>query len=140
MLQFRYFFVRKVMLVKYSYAFIAMPGGFGTFDEVFEALTLIQTGKIKNFPVVLIGVDFWQPLMDAIRDRLLAQGTISEKDLGYITLFDSPEEAAVYIRDVVIERFGLSYQTQSTPKWFLAEQKILRVWQQWRSKDKPNQK
>ncbi len=140
MLQFRYFFVRKVMLVKYSYAFIAMPGGFGTFDEVFEALTLIQTGKIKNFPVVLIGVDFWQPLMDAIRDRLLAQGTISEKDLGYITLFDSPEEAAVYIRDVVIERFGLSYQTQSTPMWFLAEEKIRRVWQQWRTKDKHQNK
>ena len=71
---FRHFFVRKLMLVKYSYAFIAMPGGFGTVDEIFEVATLIQTNKIKHFPLVLIGREYWTPLMDFLRDRLLAQG------------------------------------------------------------------
>src|SRR5579871_1263136 len=76
---FRHFFVRKVMLVKYSYAFIAMPGGYGTFDEVFEAATLIQTGKILHFPIVLVGTEFWQPLIDVLRGTLLREGTISEE-------------------------------------------------------------
>ena len=74
-ISFRHFFVRKVMLVKYSYAFVAMPGGFGTLDEVFEAATLIQTGKIRDFPIVLVGREFWQPLIDFMRGRLVAEGT-----------------------------------------------------------------
>src|SRR6201988_1263382 len=73
---FRYFFVRKVMLVKYSYAFIALPGGFGTLDEIFETATLIQTGKIREFPLVLIGKEFWQPLLDFMSERLVKARTI----------------------------------------------------------------
>ena len=78
--EFRYFFVRKVMLVKYSHAFIALPGGFGTLDEIFEAATLIQTGKIKDFPLILMGVDFWTPLIEYMRDHLLSAGTIDADD------------------------------------------------------------
>ncbi len=92
--EFHYFFVRKVMLVKYSYAFVVMPGGFGTLDELFEALTLIQTKKIENFPVVLMGVEFWGPMMEFIRERLLARGTIGPEDLNLLTVTDSVEEAA----------------------------------------------
>jgi uncharacterized protein (TIGR00730 family) len=106
---FRYFFVRKVMLVKYSYAFVALPGGYGTFDEIFEALTLIQTGKIKNFPVVLLGSDYWQPFVELIRTKLLAEATISVNDLGLLRVTDSAEECAQIIRDAVIARFGLKY-------------------------------
>lgn len=91
--EFRYFFIRKVMLVKYSYAFVVMPGGFGTLDELFEALTLIQTKKIRNFPIVLMGVDFWTPMIGFIRDRLLANKTIGEEDLSLLMLTDSPDDA-----------------------------------------------
>jgi hypothetical protein len=106
---FRYFFVRKVMLVKYSYAFVAMPGGFGTFDEIFEALTLIQTGKIKNFPVILVGREYWEPLLEVIRQRLLPEETIAPEDVALVKVTDSPEECASMIRDAVIARFGLKY-------------------------------
>src|SRR5439155_19579487 len=76
MVEFRYFFVRKLMLVKYSYAFVALPGGFGTLDEIFETAVLIQTRKLKEFPLVLLGVDFWSPLVAMLRNNLLASGTI----------------------------------------------------------------
>jgi len=108
-LTFRYFFVRKVMLVKYSYAFIAMPGGYGTFDEIFEAATLIQTGKIKDFPLILMGVEFWTPLIDYMRTHLLPAGTIAEDDLSMLYMTDSPQEAASIIRDAAIRKFGLKY-------------------------------
>jgi uncharacterized protein (TIGR00730 family) len=91
-LTFRYFFVRKMMFVKYSLGFIIFPGGFGTLDELFEALTLIQTHKIRNFPVVLFGTDYWQGLMDWIRNTALQEGKISEQDLKLLHLTDSPEE------------------------------------------------
>lgn len=109
MVRFRYFFVRKVMLVKYSYAFVAMPGGYGTFDEIFEAATLIQTGKIKDFPVVLLGSDYWTPLIDYIKTYLLDAGTISESDLDIVCVTDSPHEAAAHVRDAAIRKFGLKY-------------------------------
>jgi len=94
---FRYFFVRKVMLVKYSQAFIIMPGGFGTMDEAFEAATLIQTGKIFNFPVILVGRDYWNPLLEFISGTMLSAGTISEEDFGLFTVTDSAEE----VRDLL---------------------------------------
>ncbi len=104
---FRYFFVRKVMLVKYSYAFVAMPGGFGTLDEIFETATLIQTGKIKDFPLVLMGVDYWRPMIDFLKSSLLAKGAIDSKDIERITLTDDPDEATRVIRDHTMRRFGL---------------------------------
>jgi uncharacterized protein (TIGR00730 family) len=91
--EFRYFFVRKVMLVKYSYAFVCLPGGFGTLDELFEALTLVQTKKIHSFPVVLMGTDYWGPMLDFISGTLLKAGTISEEDIKLLTPTDSPDEA-----------------------------------------------
>jgi uncharacterized protein (TIGR00730 family) len=89
---FRYFFVRKVMLVKYSQAFVIFPGGLGPLDEAYEAATLIQTGKISSFPLIFVGRDYWQPLFDFMRDTLLKQGCISPEDLEWIILTDSLDE------------------------------------------------
>ncbi|HZH31710.1 MAG TPA: TIGR00730 family Rossman fold protein [Pyrinomonadaceae bacterium] len=92
-LTFKYFFVRKTMFVKYSTAFIIFPGGFGTLDELFEALTLIQTRKVRNFPVVLVGKQFWSGMMDWLRGAVLTEKNISEEDLVLLHLTDSPAEA-----------------------------------------------
>src|ERR1700682_1995350 len=91
---FKHFFVRKVMLVKYSYAFIAMPGCFGTLHEVTEAATLIQTGKIAGFPMVLVGVEFWKPFLDFMRNTLIKEGTIDPTDVDLLFVTDSAEEGA----------------------------------------------
>ncbi|MEX0601240.1 MAG: TIGR00730 family Rossman fold protein [Rhodothermales bacterium] len=96
---FRYFFVRKTMFVKYSEAFIIFPGGFGTMDELFEALTLIQTGKIRNFPVVLFGTEYWAGLIGWVRDVMLEEGKISPAVDDLLFLTDSPEEAVQVILD-----------------------------------------
>jgi uncharacterized protein (TIGR00730 family) len=96
-IEFRYFFVRKVMLVKYSHAFVVFPGGFGTLDELFEALTLIQTGKIQNFRVVLMGTDYWGPMLDFIHRHMVTAGTISVEDLALLQPTDDPEEAVAVI-------------------------------------------
>lgn len=98
-LKFDYFFVRKVIFVKYSQGFVVVPGGFGTLDELFEALTLIQTKKINNRPVVLIGSEYWQGLIDWIKDVMLKQGNISPEDLDLFRIVDSEEEAIKYIDD-----------------------------------------
>jgi len=95
---FRYFFIRKVMLVKYSVAFVVLPGGFGTLDELFEALTLVQTGKIRGFPIILMGTAYWQPLLGFIRNTLLKNRTIEPGDLDLLTVTDSVEEAMAVIR------------------------------------------
>jgi len=118
---FRYFFVRKVMLVKYSYGFVAMPGGFGTLDEVFETATLIQTGKIRDFPVVLVGKEFWTPFLEFLREQLLAAGTIEARDVDRLFLTDSPDEAARFIRDASLERFGLTYAAPRKRRRWLFE-------------------
>lgn len=101
-LSFKYFFVRKVMFIKYSMAFIGMPGGFGTMDELFESLTLIQTKRVKRFPVILVGSDFWGGLVDWIKERLLAENYISEDDLLYFQVMDDPAEVVKYIKRTVI--------------------------------------
>ncbi len=92
-LKFDYFFVRKVMLLRYSTAYLIFPGGFGTFDELFEALTLIQTGKSERFPIILYGGEYWEPLIDYMNRVMVRHGTIGEEDLKLISLCDSPEEA-----------------------------------------------
>ncbi|MGQ0628893.1 MAG: TIGR00730 family Rossman fold protein [Phycisphaerales bacterium] len=123
--EFKYFFVRKVMLVKYSYAFVVLPGGFGTMDELYEALTLIQTGKIKNFPVVLMGTEYWRPMLDFIRGTMLKEGTIGAADLELMLLTDSPEEAAAFIEQKAVAAFGL-IRSRTKPErprraWWLGE-------------------
>ena len=116
---FDYFFIRKVLLVKYSYAFIIMPGGFGTMDEFFETLTLAQTKVINDFPIVLFGKAYYQPLMDAI-DAMAAQGTISREDKKLLLLTDDPEEAIQHIRNYVKENFKVKPRRRL---WWLFEKR-----------------
>lgn len=108
-LTFRYFFIRKVMLVKYSYAFVVMPGGVGTMDELFEAVTLIQTGKIQNFPVVLMCSDYWKPLAAFLKGMVEA-GTIAASDLDLLLMTDSVDEAMAHIQEHAVKQFGLVKQ------------------------------
>ncbi|HWA99274.1 MAG TPA: TIGR00730 family Rossman fold protein [Pirellulales bacterium] len=118
---FRHFFVRKLMLVKYSYAFIAMPGGFGTLDEIFETVTLIQTQKIEDFPLVLMGQEYWQPLLDFIRGRLIEAKTIDPIDAARIRVTDSPEEAVAWVHNAAMTEFGLTYGPRPKRRWILGE-------------------
>lgn len=106
-LDFDYFFVRKVMFVKYSQGFVVMPGGFGTMDELFEAITLIQTKKIGKFPIILVGRKFWSGIMDWIKNTLLEEGNISAKDLDLISLVDTEEEVLEVI-DTFYKKYSLS--------------------------------
>ena len=99
LLNFRYFFVRKVMFVKYSIAFVILPGGFGTLDELFEAITLIQTRKIKPFPVILVGREYWKGLLDWVGDTLLREKMIAVQDLDIIKTVDSPQEVLHWVQD-----------------------------------------
>jgi uncharacterized protein (TIGR00730 family) len=96
-INFRYFFARKVMFLKYSQGFVVMPGGFGTFDEVFEALTLVQTHKVTSFPIVLFGSDFWTPLLDWLTGKVMGDGYISANDLNLFQLTDDPDEAVAMV-------------------------------------------
>uniref|UniRef100_UPI0025CDC361 LOG family protein n=1 Tax=uncultured Corynebacterium sp. TaxID=159447 RepID=UPI0025CDC361 len=98
-LNFRYFFARKTMFLKYSQAFICLPGGFGTLDELFEVLCMVQTGKVTNFPIVLIGTEFWAGLVDWIRGRLVAEGMIAEGDIDRVLITDDIDEAVQFIVD-----------------------------------------
>jgi len=118
---FRYFFVRKVMLVKYSYAFIALPGGFGTLDEIFETATLIQTGKIRDFPLVLMGTEYWRPLVDFMSQRLIKEQTIDQADVDRFIVTDSAQEAVGAITEVAKRRFGLTYGPRLKRRWFFGE-------------------
>jgi uncharacterized protein (TIGR00730 family) len=117
----RSFFVRKVVLAKYSYAFVAAPGGLGTLDELFEVAVLVQTGKMRDFPLVLLGVEYWRPLVDYLRDRLVPARTIDAADVDRFRLTDSPEEAAEYVREVALRRFGLSSRPRMRRRWWLLE-------------------
>ncbi len=115
---FRYFFVRKVMLVKYSYGFVVLPGGFGTLDEMFEALTLIQTRTIESFPVVLMGREYWRPMLDQI-DTMVGAATINPDDMNLLLVTDDPTEAAAHLEHHGVRRFGL--RRQITPRALLRE-------------------
>jgi uncharacterized protein (TIGR00730 family) len=98
---FDYFFVRKIMLVKYSYAFVILPGGFGTLDEMTEAITLIQTGKLYDFPVILVGNDYWQGLRDWIHDTLVVRQTVAPEDFDFVRFTDDPAEVVSIIQSSV---------------------------------------
>ncbi len=111
LLNFRYFFVRKMMFVKYACAFVILPGGFGTLDEFFEPLTLIQTHKVEPFPVVLMGSEYWHPLVQWLRNFVLKQGCISGADLQLFRIMDDPEEAVRFI----VEETGRSQRAAATP-------------------------
>lgn len=101
-LDFRYFFVRKVMLMKYSMAFICFPGGFGSMDELFEGLTLIQTKRVKPFPVILVGSEYWKGLVEWMREQFLKNGTVDEEDLFLFELLDDAEEIVRNIKKTVV--------------------------------------
>ena len=101
-LEFKYFFIRKVMFVKYAVAYIIMPGGFGTLDELFEALTLIQTKRIRYFPVILVGSNFWSGLLDWVKNTLVEENTITETDFDIFNVVDTPEEAVQIIKRRVV--------------------------------------
>lgn len=100
---FRYFFLRKLMFVKYAQAFVIMPGGFGTLDELFEAVTLIQTRRIKPFPVILVGTEYWAGLISWIEERLIADGMLSPSDPDIMTLVDEPEEVLQAIQQIKVD-------------------------------------
>lgn len=119
MVEFHYFFVRKVMLVKYSYAFIVLPGGFGTMDEIFETATLIQTGKMKEFPIVIMGVDYWSPLIRLLEQKMVAEGTIDQEDVDRLIVTDSPDEAVSLALQSARTKFGLQWEPK--PSWILGE-------------------
>jgi uncharacterized protein (TIGR00730 family) len=116
---FEHFFVRKVILVKYSYAFIIMPGGFGTMDEFFEILTLVQTKTVTNFPIVLFGKDYYQPLMEMI-EWMVNQGTISKEDLSLVLLTDDEDEAMNHIQTYVKSNYKIKPRKRF---WWLMEKR-----------------
>ena len=101
-LEFKYFFIRKFMFVKYAMAYIIMPGGFGTLDELFEAITLIQTKRIKPLPVILVNSEYWKGLIDWVKDQMLSSGCVNNDDIDIIQIMDDPEEIVKYVKKVVI--------------------------------------
>ena len=109
------------MLVKYSYAFVVMPGGFGTLDELFEIATLVQTGKVVDFPIVLMGREFWSPMIDFLRDRMIREGTISVDDPDRLQIVDDPAEVVELISTVARDRFGITYGPKASPSRLLLE-------------------
>jgi hypothetical protein len=118
-----YFFVRKVILFKYSYAFIALPGGLGTLDELAEALTLIQTGKIHNYPVILVGTEYWQPFLNLLRS-MIQQGAVAEADLDLLLVTDDLDTAMRHLETHAVAAFGLTRMQR--PAWWLGERALRR--------------
>lgn len=119
-----YFFVRKVLLFKYSYAFVVLPGGLGTMDELGEALTLIQTGKIDGFPVVLIGTKYWAPLLILI-EQMIREGAVSASDLNLFKVTDDLDDAMHHLEAHAVDPFGL--KRQARPAWWLGERALARL-------------
>lgn len=118
----RYFFVRKTLLVKYSFGFVVVPGGFGTLDELFEALTLTQTRKIHQFPIIILGKEYHHDLLAHI-EKMSVAGTISKEDMSLILVTDSIEEAVTFIKEQSIKKYGLVPQRKRRPSWWLFERK-----------------
>jgi uncharacterized protein (TIGR00730 family) len=118
--EFEHFFVRKLMLIKYSYAFIVCPGGFGTLDELFEVLTLIQTGKLQDFPVALVGREYWAPGIEQLK-KFVSEKTIDPVDLDKLYIGDDPDEVVKHVTDVSVKKFGLSYAKKVKRHWWLGE-------------------
>lgn len=116
----RHFFVRKVLLFKYSYAFVALPGGLGTMDELFEALTLIQTRQIENFPVILMGSTYWQPLVDLL-NRMVIERTIDAADLRQLLVTDDLDEVVAHLERNAVQQFGLRSRPAPKPTPWLGE-------------------
>jgi len=115
-----YFFVRKVLLFKYSYAFVGMPGGLGTLDELTEALTLIQTKKIQSYPVVLIGRTYWQPFLDLLHE-MIDEGAISSSDIDLLKVTDDLDDAIRHLSTHAVKAFGLKRVVAGRPSWWLGE-------------------
>lgn len=122
-LTFERFFVRKVLLLKYSMCFVVMPGGAGTLDELFETVTLIQTGKVKNFPILLYGRDYWSPMLQQI-DRMIAEGTIGQKELEFVFVADSVEEATTLLQDRLVVMWQEARKRKDAPKWWFLEDRV----------------
>ncbi|MFC7671029.1 LOG family protein [Hymenobacter humi] len=122
-LECQYFFVRKVLLVKYSFAFVIMPGGLGTLDELFEALTLIQNRKILNFPVVVVGRAYWQPLL-ALLASMEEQGMVAPVDLQLLKYTDSVEEALAHIEQHAVVKFKLFSNKPARRWWWLRNKSV----------------
>lgn len=122
----KFFFVRKVLLIKYSYAFVIMPGGFGTLDEFFEAITLVQTKKIKGFPIIIFDKEYHKELL-AHNERMMKEGTISANDSSLYLVTDSIEEAINYIKEKSIVAFKLEYSKEPKPFWGFFERGLKRV-------------
>ena len=120
-IEFHYFFVRKVMLLKYSYGFVVLPGGYGTMDELFETLTLVQTAKMAGFPIVMMGRSYWDELDDFIRNRMIPDGTISPGDIDLLRVTDDPKEAAAFVTEMSQRKFGLRRGVPPKPRWWLLE-------------------
>ncbi len=121
----RYFFTRKVVLVKYSYAFIVLPGGAGTLDEMFETMTLIQTGKLRSFPIILMGKDYWQPLMDFVY-RMADEGMISPDDPELIFFTDDIDDAVAHLQRLAVRQFGLMKKKTPKPIKLLGEKALVK--------------
>jgi len=121
-----YFFVRKELLRKYSFAFVVMPGGFGTLDEFFETLTLIQTGKIERFPIVVMGVDFHQDIISHVQ-RMIDERTISPEDMDLLLFTDSVDDVVAHIRKFAEESCSINLNPPRKASWVLAERKLKRA-------------
>ncbi|MCC6542377.1 MAG: TIGR00730 family Rossman fold protein [Flavobacteriales bacterium] len=122
-LLFERFFVRKVLLVKYSICFVVMPGGAGTLDELFETITLIQTGKVKDFPILLYGRDYWAPTLAQI-DRMVAEGTIGREELRFLTVVDSIEEATTFLQEQLVVMWQQAQRRKDRPAWWFLERRV----------------
>lgn len=122
-LVFERFFVRKVLLVKYSICFVVMPGGAGTLDELFETITLIQTGKVKDFPILLYGRDYWAPTLAQI-DRMVAEGTLGREELRFLSVVDSIDEATAFLQEQLVVMWQRSVRSKTRPKWWFLESDV----------------